>query len=104
MEHIVLTFWAASHLWAILSSSQPLLLAVFGALLLVSSAATRVGGGEAVTETQQGNRGKHVVRTSSLSRTSGPQKSEILPESVRHLTQNAAAQEQSAAEGMFHHV
>lgn len=99
MEHFLLTFWAASHVSAVLSSSQPLLLAVLGLLLLMTSAATRVIGGGA--RVQQSNDGKHGVRTRSLSKTSGPSG---VPESVRHLTQNAAAREHANAEGMYHRV
>lgn len=106
MGHFVLTGWSASHAWALLSTSQPLMLVVFGALLLMSSAVTRVVGSEAPAgaQTQQSNRGKQVVRTSSFLRTSGPRTSGPVPESVRHLAQNAAAREHAAAEGMFHHV
>lgn len=108
MEHLVLTGWAASHVWALISSSQPLLLVAFGALLLTSSAVARVGGGdgEAAAKTEERNHGKQIARVSSFPRTSGPRTSDAVPESLRHLTQNAAAREQAPApaEGMFHHV
>lgn len=101
MGHPVLIFWAASHVWALLSGSQPLLLTVLGMLLLTTSAATRVMGGGAGA--QQSKRGKQL-RNPSLSRTSGSLAIGVVPESVRQLTQKAAAREQASAEGMYRHV
>lgn len=101
MGHPVLTFWAASHVWALLSGSQPFLLTVLGMLLLATSAATRVVGGAA--EGQQSKRGKQL-QTTSLSRTSSPLVTGVVPESVRELTRNAAAREQAIAEEMYRHV
>ena len=106
MEQFLLTFWATSHVWALLSSSQPLLLVVFGSILLMSSVAARGGSGEAdsAPEIRESNRGKQVVRPSSFSRASGPRTSGAVPESVRDLAQNAAARKQARADEMFHHV
>lgn len=100
MEHLVLTLWAASHVWALLSSSQPLLLAVFGLLLITMSAAARFVGGPRV---QQSNRG-NVARTPSLPTISRPRVSDAVPASIRHLTENTAAREHASAEGMYHRL